>query len=178
MNEKIKYGFILGMTCLLAGGILSGVNALTQPQIKLQKEKDGDAALKKIFPGASEFKTQSTDGKPLYYSVLDNNRKLTGFVLEVSGHGYASDIQVLAGVNLKLEITDVLVVADNETPGLGSRVAEDSFRAQFKGKTSESVDQVQAITGATISSRAVINSIKNKLQEVKPSLLQEIANAG
>lgn len=174
MKEIIKYGFILGIICFLASGVLSVVNALTSPKIKLQKEIKENLGLKEVIPEAIVFKPQVLDGKIIYYLAYDNAQRLNGFVVKSEGKGYSSNIEILAGLNLKLEITDIKILSHNETPGLGNRISETSFLGRFKDKTIDSLNQVQAITGATISSSAVINSIKNKISELKDQLLKEI----
>lgn len=179
MKETIKYGFILGLICFLASGILAVVNGITEPQIKTQREKEENLALKELMPQVSSFKARNGDNEEIiYYRAVDAKNKLSGFILKCKGRGYSSDIEVLAGLDLNLKITNIKILSQNETPGLGSRVSEPSFIERFKGKGKDSLNQVDAITGATISSRAVINSIANKLSELSDKLKEEIKNAG
>jgi electron transport complex protein RnfG len=90
-----------------------------------------------------------------------------GFVFKARGKGYSSVIETLAGIFLDEKISAIKVISLNETPGLGMRVTEDKFISQFKNQDALSLSDVQAITGATISSRAVINSVMKKAQEIK-----------
>lgn len=177
MKDMIKYAFILGVICFLASGVLAVVNAVTEPKIQLQQSKEESLALKEVMPEASSFNPESKDGILLYYKAYDASSKLIGFVLKSKGKGYSSEIETITSLNLNLEIGDIKILSQNETPGLGSRVAEAPFRAQFKGKKLDNFNEVQAITGATISSSAVINSIKNKLAELKEQLSREVTNA-
>lgn len=174
MKEMLKYGFILGLICFLASGVLSIVNAVTEPKIKLQKETEENLALKEVMPEAENFKAKKDGEKTIYYISYDKAGKINGFVVKGEGKGYSSLVEAMAGLNLKLEINNVKILSQNETPGLGSRITKDSFLSQFKGKGAESLNQVQGITGATISSRAVINSLKNKISELKNQLLEEL----
>ena len=66
----------------------------------------------------------------------------------------------------------IKVLSQNETPGLGGQVADASFTSRFSGKNISDLNDIQAITGATISSRAVIDLVKKKAEEVL-SLLKE-----
>lgn len=174
MKEMLKYGFILGLICLLASGVLSIVNAVTEPKIKLQKETEENLALKEVMPEGADFKAKKDAEKIIYYISYDKTGKINGFVVKGEGKGYSSLVEAMAGLNLKLEINNVKILSQNETPGLGSRITKVSFLSQFKGKNAESFNQVQGITGATISSRAVINSLKNKISELKNQLLEEL----
>ncbi|MBU0710263.1 MAG: FMN-binding protein [Candidatus Omnitrophica bacterium] len=176
MKETIRYGFILGIICFLASAVLSVVNAVTAPKIEEQKMLEERAALEEVMPEADDFLAKSL-GDSVYYLAFAN-QKLIGFVIKSSGEGYSSDIETLAGLDLKLEITNIKILSQNETPGLGNRVEEASFTEQFQGRDSNSIDQVEAITGATISSSAVIDSIKKQTSELENILLQEIKNAG
>lgn len=173
MRETIKYGFILGLICFLASSVLAVVNGITEPKIELQKKQEENLALKEVMPDSTSFKPVFQEDKIIYYLAYDDNNKLSGFVVKSQNKGYASDIEVLAGLNTNLEITEIKILAQNETPGLGNRIIEPSFLGQFKGKNLETFGEVQAITGATISSSAVINAVKTKISELKERLLKE-----
>lgn len=177
MKEPVKFGVVLGVICIISSALLAVVNGFTQPQIKLQNEKEEKAALEAVFPQAANFKAHISADKLDYYLVYDGSGHLQGFAIKASGKGYSSDIETLVGLNLDLDISAIKVLSLNETPGLGSRVAEKDFTGQFQGKNSSSISSVQAITGATISSRAVINSIKDKISELMPELSKEIKDA-
>lgn len=177
MKEMVKYGIILGVICFLASAVLAVVNNVTEPKIKAQKEKEENLALKEVVSKAVTFKPYIAGDEVVYYSAYDEKNRLCGFVIKSIGRGYSSDIEVLTGLKPDLEITNIKVLSQNETPGLGARVTEPEFEAKFIGKNSESLNDVQAITGATISSNAVINSIRNKISELKNELLKEAGNA-
>jgi electron transport complex protein RnfG len=94
------------------------------------------------------------------------------FIASTAGKGYSSFIQMLVSLNTGMKISDVKVLSMNETPGLGDQVLEKSFLDQFKGKSisqivlikGETKENIQAISGATISSRGVTNGIKDAVQ--------------
>lgn len=177
MKEMFRYALILGLIGLIASAVLAVVNAFTEPQIRLQQAREEQAALEELMPGASVFNPVPEQGDLKYYRAYNEQKKLLGFVIKASQRGYSSDITVLAALSPKLEIADIKILSANETPGLGSRINEDSFRGQFRGKDIQSLDSVQAITGATISSSAVLNAIRNKITLLKEELLIEAANA-
>lgn len=177
MKETIKYGFILGLICFLASSVLAIVNGITEPKIELQKKQEENSGLKEVMPDSTSFKPVFQDDKIIYYLVYNDNNKLSGFVVRAQNKGYSSDIEVLAGLNTNLEITNIKILSQNETPGLGSLITEPSFLGQFKGKNLDTFQEVQAITGATISSSAVINAVKTRISELKEKLLVEVSYA-
>lgn len=173
----MRYGFILGFICFLASGILSVVNGITEPKIKLQKEIEENLGLKEVMPQGIIFEPKLEEGKIIYYKVYNDTHKLQGFVLKSEAKGYSSNIETLASLNLNLKIGNVKILSQNETPGLGSKILAETFLSQFKEKDLDSFAKVEAITGATISSSAVTNALKDKLLALKSQLVKEIQNA-
>jgi electron transport complex protein RnfG len=70
-------------------------------------------------------------------------------------------------------ITAIKILNQNETPGLGARIIEPEFTRQFSNKDLSALNDIQAITGATISSRAVIEAVKKKAGEIKELIKNE-----
>ena len=174
MKEMIRYGFILALISVIAGGLLAGVNAVTLPKIIEQARREEQAALKEVMPDAAKFTAiKDKDKETLYYKAFDAQDKLIGFVFKASGKGYSSVIVTLAGIFLDERISAIKVISQNETPGLGIKVTENKFRDQFKDLDSLNLSGVQAVAGATISSRAVINSIMKKAREIKELIKNE-----
>jgi electron transport complex protein RnfG len=155
MKEMARYGFILAFICVVAAGLLAAVNMLTGPKILAAALSEEQAALKEVMPLAAKFTAVKPDADKeiLYYKA--------------GGKVYSSVIQTLAGIFLDGKISAIKIIALNETPGLGMRVTENKFTDQFKQQNSLDLSGVQAITGATISSRAVMNSVMQKAEEIK-----------
>jgi Na+-translocating ferredoxin:NAD+ oxidoreductase subunit G len=169
MREMARYGFILAFICVVAAGLLAAVNALTGPKIFAAAQSEEQAALKEVMPLAAKFTAvkPEADKEALYYKAFDNQNKLIGFVFKANGKGYSSIIETLVGIFLDEKISAIKIISLNETPGLGMRVTEGKFINQFSHQNSLDLSSVEAITGATISSRAVINSVMKKAQEIK-----------
>jgi electron transport complex protein RnfG len=170
MKEMARYGFILALICFVAAGLLSGVNSLTKNKIIAQASAEENASLKDVFPQADNFKEVKSDGSILYYQAMDNNGEVIGAAFKVEAKGYSSTIVTMAGMFLDGKINAIKVLSQNETPGLGSQVSENKFIGQFSGRNIEDIAGVSAVTGATISSRAVINSVDKKAKEVRELL--------
>ncbi len=175
MKEMIRYGFILALICVIAGGLLAAVNALTRSKIAAQLKAEEQASVQEVVPSAAKFAEVKSDADQeiLYYKAFDNQGKLIGFVFKASQKGYSSVIETLAGIFLDGKISAIKVISQNETPGLGAKVTEDKFTEQFNNKNSLDLAGVQAITGATISSRAVMDSVMKKAQEIRELIKNE-----
>lgn len=169
MKEIVRYGTTLGLICLLAGGLLSVVNSLAQPRILAQAKEEEQRTLSEVLPQADRFEAvKAADKKEvIYYKAYDKDNKLIGAAFKAEGKGYSSTVETMAGMSLDGKISVIKILTQNETPGLGSRVTEGSFTGQFSGKNISDLSKVEAITGATISSKAVIDSVKEKAEEIK-----------
>ncbi len=113
----------------------------------------------------------------------DDNGETVGYAFIAEGAGYAGNISIMAGADKKLsELRGLYVMEQLETPGLGNRIAEDRFQDQFKGvKISPQIEyvknkkpskdnEIQAITGATISSKAVVDNLNKSIARIKKDL--------
>ncbi len=106
-----------------------------------------------------------------------------GYISEGFGKGYSSYIHVLASVDKNFIVQKISVLGHGETPGLGDEIEKDYFLNRFKGKSAdnlvvikaETADKIQAITGATISSRAVAeDGVRNGVKMLKEKLSGEV----
>lgn len=171
MKEVIGYGITIGLLCIVVSGILErgDLFSASQPLTQAQEE----TAFSGLLPQATSFEPVQSDGEVLYYKGYDNNNRLIGVVFKAAGKGYSGDIETMAGMTLDGTITFIRVISQNETAGLGSRVTEPGFTGQFSGKAIRRLSSVQAITGATISSSAVINSVARRAGELTGILTHE-----
>ena len=123
-------------------------------------------SLKEVLPQANECEVLGTwanhDSTGNYYAIRSSG-SLLGYAIESWGKGYQSTISVLVAVDLDLTVKAVHILGQQETEGLGTRIMEPEFLSQFSGKrleqlavtTEGAADRINAITAATISSRAV-----------------------
>jgi len=167
MKKRLRSGFILTVVFIVSAGLLAGVNMLARCQPAAGGREKEQAVFKEVMPQAAKFSAVRMGKEILYYRALDSQDKLIGFVFKANGKGYSGVIETLAGMFPDGKISAIKIVSSNETPGLGMRVAENSFTSQFNNQDALSLSGVQAITGATISSSAVINSVIKKAQEIK-----------
>ena len=178
MKELFKYAFILGLICFLSSSVLAVVNGITESHILLQKARAEDLALRQIMGEEFHFKPHYIDERIDYYKAYNSqDQSLAGFVLKTQAKGFNSQIEILTALNLNLEVSQVKILFQNETPGLGTRITEPDFLSRFKNKGWEDLSQVEAISGATISSSAVIKALKGNLAGLKEELLMEAEGA-
>ena len=171
MKEMARFGFILGIICIVAAGLLAGVNSLTKPRILAQALAEENASLKEVLPEANNFEAVKEKEEIVYYKAYNKDGKFIGVAFKASGKGYSSNVETLAGMLKDGKVIAIKILLQNETPGLGSRITDLSFTNQFKGIND--LSGVQAITGATISSRAVIASVEKKASEIKGLIKNE-----
>ncbi len=151
----------------MAGGlILATVYAKTSPIIFKKAKQEKEEALKQMIEADSIEKIGDWSPykrKHAAYYEAKTGDKIVGYIIETFGKGYSSYINILVSVNTDLVVQKVNILHHGETPGLGDEIEQDYFKDQFKGKTIETLKvvkdgnpkYVQAISGATISSRAV-----------------------
>ena len=173
MKQLIKFGLILGIICLLATLVLALTYEVTKPKIEAQTKTEEQAALNNILPEADSFEEKSADGVE-YFDAL-KGKVLIGYCVRVVANGYNGYIRLVVGIDPNGIIKGVHVLEQYETPGLGAKIVEINpgesepwFLKQFKGKQAKTLvlkKDVDAITGATISSRAVTDAINKTVTE-------------
>ncbi len=178
VKEIIKVGAILFVITALAAALLGFVNAKTAPLIAENNIKKEQTALKAVMPDAADFKEieltpelkNVEDGRgeiTKAYAALDQSGRVTGACVITETSGYDIGIQTVTGVNEDKTVAGVEIISLNETPGLGAKATDASFREQYTGKSagigvskSGATDaDIQAISGATLTSRGVTNGV-------------------
>jgi len=170
MKEMMRYGLILALICIVAGGLLATVNSITESKIIARARAEEESNLTGLLSGAVRFESVKSKDEIIYYKGYNVDNQFIGVVFKASGKGYSSVIDTMVAMAKDGTIKAIKVLSQNETPGLGSRVAEESFTGRFANKNTDGLRDIQAITGATISSKAVIDSVAKKAEEIKALL--------
>jgi len=165
MKEAFKYSFMLFSICLAAAILLSATYAVTQPRIEETRQEQQNSAIKEVLPEAGHTKKIEKAGL-VYYAALNAKGERIGYIFTCEAKGYSSMIRAVVSVRPDGKIIAVKVMEHNETPGIGSRINEEGFLRNFKDKTKQ-VD-IDTITGATISSGALINSVRATMEKIFP----------
>jgi electron transport complex protein RnfG len=168
MPDFVKMVAVLFIACGFSAGSLAVVNRVTQEPIANGERKAKDAALREVFTEADEFKEIT----PNRVWEARSKGQPVGQVLQAETPGYSGPIVMLFGTTLEDTLTGFKVLSHTETPGLGAKIGTDRFRGQFKNKSlgqlalrkeSPERGQIDAITAATISSRAVTRAVSSTL---------------
>ena len=165
MNETLKLAITLMVISVLSAAALAVVYEKTNPIIQANKIGKLNDALKEVLP-AESFEEQNPLGDKRVFKAFDKENNEIGIAVLSPAPGFQSIIKVLIGIDTKTKsITNIKILEHLETPGLGSRIEEPDFLCQFKQQELEKQD-FDAITGATISSIAVIDSVKETANEI------------
>ena len=173
MKEIFRYGFILSLICMTASASLALVNAVTKPRIISMAQTEEAKRLKEVMPEGEGFEPIKIGQEIIYYKAFDKENNFIGVAFKAQGKGYSSPIESIVGMTKDGRINAIRILSQNETPGLGTRIAENNFLERFIGWDVQVPKGVQAIAGATISSKAVIDSVEKKAQEIKELIENE-----
>lgn len=173
---------------LCFGAALAGVELGLREKIEQNKRDEITNAVPKLVPHAETGTREDIDGYPVY-EARDAAGKHVGWVIKAHGMGFSDRIELLIGLDRPAErITGLWVLDQKETPNLGSRIAdeEEDFRRTFAGgelSASQAVrvvkaapsgaNQIQAITGATVSSESVCKIVNKALRELRAKLMRK-----
>ncbi len=179
MNRRLKMIFILTLFASISGGVLSLVYLFSSPIIEANMLEEQNRSIFLVVPDAKSYEERVKDGIT-YFECKDTSGSTVGIALPAKGNGYQGVIKLMVGLAPDLErITGLQVLEQVETPGLGGRIIESGFQDQFKGISTEPAvgyvknqkpekdTDIQAITGATISSRSIVAIINKSIQELK-----------
>jgi len=202
MNYYVKLGLVLLVITAIASGILAFLNGVTEPIIKANKLKAEIAARKDVLPDAVTFVADSvqveakvTTPDPLaikeevstgasyfkFFQALNEAEETVGYCFTASLYGYSGDVITMVGIGNDMKINKIKVISQTETPGLGANCIMQSFQDRFKALSSSElvVDKdggnIQSLTGATITTRTIANSIKDGLEVLEKSLAADTA---
>lgn len=159
----VKPIVVLTVICLAMSAVLSFTNSVTKPIILAAEKATQEAARKEVLPDADGFETMEVKGVPDSITEVDRATNDAGYVVQITSDGYGGKdtLKMICGIDKDGKITKSQVLSHSETAGLGSKVTEEDFQNQFKGKDGDSLDKIVKISGATFSSNYYINAIKD-----------------
>ncbi|MGE5372544.1 MAG: FMN-binding protein [Solirubrobacterales bacterium] len=167
-----KIALNLTLACIISGAIIAVVYFLTADIAKQKQAELKKLALQSIVEGADQY--TPVQGKPGCYKATRDN-ELIAYIVPSESKGYGGSIKLLVAVGPDLKVLRYTILESKETPGLGDKAAKPPFMDQFAGKTSAQLEvtkdatnkeNIQAISGATITSRAVTLAVKKAVDEV------------
>ena len=176
MKENFKLGGILLIITMIAGILLGVANDLTKEAI-IENSKISKEDLSYIMPEADKIQDMDIELdeegniKEVYEAV--NGSDVIGYVLKVTSKGFHGAIDFVIGISKEDKVSGIKVLSHNETPGLGAKISEEKFTSRFKDKPVEYLEvvkvtpnkdtEVEAISGATTSSKASVNAVNEAI---------------
>ncbi|MCB2293729.1 RnfABCDGE type electron transport complex subunit G [Clostridium algoriphilum] len=185
MKDNIKLGLILLLITGIAGFLLGGAYEITKAPIAASVASDKQTAMKEILPDADKFSNSDvnikSNAKILEVNVGTKGTKIAGYAIKVAPKGYAGPIETMVGISSDGKVTGISILAHTETPGLGANAPEPAFSNEYKNKpTKEDLEvvkvvpkkdnEIQAMTGATITSKAVTLGVNDAIDFYNSSL--------
>lgn len=175
MKTMFKLSIILAAYTVVACVGLAVVYNVTSPLIAASAAREVKAALAEVYPDATDFEDMTgkveSGSKTIVFNrvyIARSGAKVLGLVVQVTGPTYASST-LLVGVDMGRKIKSVKFMSISDTPGLGTKATDESFKGQFTGKPiddqfkvgkKDSGADVIAISGATITSKGVTNILR------------------
>ncbi len=181
MRENIKIIGILTIVCLGCALFLALTENMAKEKIAYNENKAIKDAIFNIVKECKDIEAINIKGKTVY-KIFDKNNNLIGYGFLCEGEGYQGKIKIMTAVNNNFEkLLGIEIISSSETPGLGAKINEDFFKCQFKGLNIKDPieytkgkvrkdNEIKAITGATISSRSVVNILNKTIKELKSNI--------
>lgn len=179
MKQIVHIIATLTIIGIIAGGSLSLVNNWAAPKIAINQKAETERAIFLVHLDGKRYEAIKNAGFEAY-KVLDESDNSLGYSLVYSGNGFQGKIKLMIGLTDDLnKITSIEVLEQSETPGLGTKILESPYKDQFnelipgdaiklvKGVEPSNPNEVQSITGATISSRAVVTIVNEGVSKLR-----------
>jgi Na+-translocating ferredoxin:NAD+ oxidoreductase subunit G len=177
MKENIRLGAILLIITAIAGLLLGAAHSVTLEPIAKQEQMTKATAMREILPKAQDFKVKEVALEGVIKEVNEGTAsgKLSGYAIKVAPKGYGGAVELMVGISTEGKVEGIKVLSHSETPGLGANASQPKFSGQFAGKPiakdlvvvkkAPSADnEIEAITGATITSKAVTNGVNEAIK--------------
>ena len=167
MKYILKLAGILLLITALVAGLLAFVNRLTAQRIADNTAEKATAAMQTVLPSPSYEKLDVEDAR-----ITEAYRAEGGYIVRLNASGFGGAIDLMVGVSEEGTVTGVSVISHGETASLGAECTREDWRAQFIGaqgelKVTKDGGTIDALTGATVTSRAVTNAVQVALEFVK-----------
>ena len=166
---------VLGAVCLIVTALLAVTNQFTAPIIERNAKAKADASRRVVLEAGADFEEVRLDPTLIAEKKVEEVYKAgngAGCTVTTALNGYGGTVRIMFGVTAEGKIAGVEVLEHNETKGLGERITTDDFKSQFIGKSgvlsvtkgSPGEQEIAALTGATVSSRAMTDSANVALE--------------
>lgn len=170
-KQFLHLGLSLFIIAAVAALVLALVNAVTADAIAERAAAERQAAMENVAPGANVFsELYSEDTTISGITGAYDGTTLVGYCVEVAPNGFGGAISLMVGVDTGGSVTGVVILDHSETAGLGARADSPDFLNQYIGKSGTigltGDNAIDALTGATITSKAVTSGVNTALTAV------------
>lgn len=167
----LKIAGMLFLICSITALIVAAVYGVTNEKIAQNELETMNDSIKEIFGDDISTEKLKYNGKntdiAAIYEVKEEN-SIIGYAVHAKPMGFKDSIEMMVGVTPDGICKSVRIISLSETPGLGSKVSEDSFTSGFEGATGvlEIKKDITPVAGATVSSKAVTKGVNSALEAV------------
>ena len=182
--KQFKMVLVLTLIAVIAAGLLAYVAESTQPRIRENARRELRQGISDVLPGIKDYKEIFKDEKSEIYAGRNDHGEIVGYAIVRTGAGFSDRIKLIFGVSEDLsKIYSLRILEQKETPGLGAKITDESTFLRFwhnrsatqpiryaKPPRSEAElkeNEVNAITGATISSQAIVETVNRALVDAR-----------
>ncbi len=154
--------------CLVATTLLAFTNSITAEKIALNAVETENASRALVLEGGATYSDITTaENGVTYCTGYDKIGNEIGYIFTAGAKGYGGTVSVMVGMDMEGTIIGLEILSHSETPGLGANAVKDDFKSRFDGKSgaltvdknSNDGQNIQAITAATITSKAVVEAV-------------------
>ncbi|MBU2513705.1 FMN-binding protein [bacterium] len=196
MKTALKMFLALTLISVLSGALLAAMDSYTAPRIQDNFYRDLIEAITLVLPKYDRYEEVNTNQYPIYVGKQEDLDDPVGLAFKVTGNGFQGKISIMIGVTPDFShLTAIKILEQIETPGLGTKIVIDPsnkkdpywFANQFKDLKLEPYiklvknvkpkndNEIQAITGATISSKAVVRILNERIKEVEEAYRKQLS---
>lgn len=194
LRQFVEQSWLLIVASFCFGLLIAGTNRALSARIERNKAMKLNRLVRGLLPDAEYFRPldtqlqiKSSRGQKenvTVYEALSQTEERVGWSFNAAGSGFQDKIELVIAVDRDFQkLKGFQVLASNETAGIGDKIKQPDFQKQFKGKAAVELELIRsgeakdnkilAITGATISSEAVVEIINNALLQIKDQMQKQ-----
>ena len=173
MTDFVQPIAILTAICLVCAALLAYLNSVTKPIIEATEARIAEEAMSEVLAEADgsfakleiELPEVYDDGTENFITEIYEAENGAGYVFMITGNGYGGKgtMKLITSVAPDGSIIATKTLQHAETAGMGSKTADDTYRLQWAGITADTMGDVDAVTGATVTSGAIKEGVRSAL---------------
>ncbi len=166
--QTIRPVLVLVLICMVSGALLGSVQAITAPIAEANAAQKAQETYAALVPDAKEFVEVACDVEGCTAALEARNAagEVIAYVIVAQSKGYGGQVPIAVAFSRKGTVMNITAMANDETPGLGTKIAQDSYIGQYVNLPAKPVtaDDIDLISGATISSKAALSAFNIAVQ--------------